>query len=203
LHLLLVGRASSKENSLLRSLYDRLMLLAGTRYAVFWLALEAFCEGIFFPIPPDLMLMPMVLARPKRAWLYAGVCLIASVAGGSVGYCVGYFVEPVGRWVLTLTGNPNGLETFRRLYGQFGLLLIALPIPYKLIAIASGFARFSYPTFIIASFLIRGTRFFLVAGLLRFFGEPIRAFVEERLVLAISAAAVALAVVILIMKFHH
>jgi len=75
---------------LLRSLYDRLMRLAGTRYAVLWLALEAFCEGIFFPIPPDLMLMPMVLANRKRSWIYAAVCLVASLCGGSVGYAIGW-----------------------------------------------------------------------------------------------------------------
>jgi membrane protein YqaA with SNARE-associated domain len=188
---------------LLRSLYDRLMQLAATRYAVLWLALEAFCEGVFFPIPPDLMLMPMVLADRRRAWLYAAVCLAASVAGGSVGYAVGYFVEPVGRAILALTGNPDGVDSFRRMYAEFGLLLIALPIPYKLIAIASGFARFSYPTFLIASILIRGARFFLVAGLLRYFGEPIRAFVEKRLVLVISAAALLLAIAVVLLKFHH
>jgi membrane protein YqaA with SNARE-associated domain len=187
---------------LLRSLYDRLMRLAAAPNAVLWLALTAFCEGIFFPIPPDLMLMPMVLANRRRSWLYAGVCLAASVAGGSIGYLVGYFVEPVGRAILALTGSAGGLDSFRRLYAQFGLLLIALPIPYKLIAIASGFARFSYPTFLIASILIRGARFFLVAGLLRYFGEPIRAFVEKRLVLAVSTAAVLVALLIVALKFH-
>ena len=180
-----------------------MMQLAGSRNAAVWLAFEAFCEGIFFPIPPDLMLMPMVLARPRRAFIYAAVCLIASVAGGSVGYAVGYFVEPLGRAILSLTGSARGLDSFRHLYAQFGLLLIALPIPYKLIAIASGFARFSFPTFLIASFVIRGARFFLVAGLLRFFGEPIRAFVEKRLVFVISLAAAVLAAVVIILKLHH
>ncbi len=187
---------------MIRSSYDQLMRLAATRYAVFWLALEAFCEGVFFPIPPDLMLMPMVLARPKSAFVYAGVTLVASVCGGSVGYCIGYFVEPVGQAILSLTGNAHGLDAFRHLYGQFGLLLIALPIPYKLIAIASGFAHFPYPTFLIASALIRGARFFTVAGLLRLFGEPIRSFIERRLALVISAVAVLLVGAVLILKFH-
>ena len=178
------------------------MALAATRYAVAWLALEAFCEGVFFPIPPDLMLMPMVLADRKKSWLYAGVCLIASICGGSVGYSIGYFVEPVGRWILALTGNGGSIDGFRHLYAQFGLILIALPIPYKLIAIASGFAHFNFPTFLIASFCIRGARFFLVAGLLRVYGEPIRAFVEKRLVLVISAVAVLLVALILLLKFH-
>ncbi len=179
------------------------MRRAATPQAGWWLALEAFCEGIFFPIPPDLMLMPMVIAQPRRSSLYAGITLLASVAGGSVGYCIGYFVEPVGKAILALTGNADGVESFRRLYAEFGLILIALPIPYKLIAIASGFARFSYPTFIIASFTIRGARFFLVATLLRIYGAPIRTFVEKRLALVISAVAVALALGILILKIHH
>jgi membrane protein YqaA with SNARE-associated domain len=190
------------DRPLLRSSYNRLMQLAGTPYAAGWLALEAFCEGIFFPIPPDLMLMPMVLASPRRSWIYAGVCLLASLAGGSVGYSIGYFVEPVGKAILALTGNANGLESFRRLYASFGLILIALPIPYKLIAIASGFARFSYPEFLLASALIRGARFFLVAGLLRQFGEPIRGFIEKRLVFVVSAVALALVAGLLILRFH-
>lgn len=188
---------------MLRSSYERLMGLAASKNAPFWLMLEAFCEGIFFPIPPDLMLMPMVLAKRSSSWTYAALCLIASVAGGSVGYGVGYFVEPVGRAILALTGNANGLESFRRLYAEFGLLLIALPIPYKLIAIASGFARFSFPTFVLASTVIRGARFFLVAGLLRFYGEPIRAFVEKRLVFVISAVAVLLVGALILLKLHH
>ncbi len=115
---------------MLRSSYDWLMRRAATPQAGWWLALEAFCEGIFFPIPPDLMLMPMVIAQPRRAFLYAAICLLSSVAGGSVGYSIGYFVEPVGKAILALTGNADGLDSFRRLYAQFGLVLIALPIPY-------------------------------------------------------------------------
>jgi membrane protein YqaA with SNARE-associated domain len=176
------------------------MQLAATRHAGAWLALEAFCEGVFFPIPPDLMLMPMILAQPRRSWIYALICLAASLAGGSTGYAVGYFVEPVGRAILALTGNANGLESFRRLYAEYGLVLIALPIPYKLIAIASGFAHFSYPTFLLASATIRGARFFLVAGLLRRFGEPIRQFVEKRLVFVISAVALALVLAVLALR---
>ncbi len=188
---------------MLRSSYDWLMRLAATPRAGLWLALEAFCEGVFFPIPPDLMLMPMVLANPRRSWLYAGVCLAASLAGGSVGYGVGYYVEAVGRMILALTGNTNGIDEFRRLYAQFGLVLIALPIPYKLIAIASGFARFNYPTFLLASALIRGARFFAVAALLRIYGTPIRAFIEKRLVFVVSAVALVLVAALLILKLHR
>jgi membrane protein YqaA with SNARE-associated domain len=188
----------------LRKTYDRMMALAESRNAVAWLALEAFCEGIFFPIPPDLMLMPMVLANRRRAYIYALVTVIFSVMGGSVGYAVGYFLEPVGQAILKATGSPNGLESFHRFYSQFGLVVLAMPIPFKLIAIASGLARFPYPTFIIAAAILRGARFLAVAALLRRYGEKVRAFVEQRLALVVSALGLALVAMLLVFKalFH-
>ncbi len=185
---------------MLRKSYNQLMMLAESRHALRWLALEAFCEGIFFPIPPDLMLMPMVLAKRERAWLYAMVTAVASVLGGSVGYSLGYFLQPVGKFILTLTGTPNGLEKFHEIYSQIGLIMLALPIPFKLLAIASGLARFDFPTFIIAAGILRSARFFAVAGLLRIYGEPVRNFVEKRLALVVSAAAVALVLALLALK---
>lgn len=189
---------------MLRKSYDRMMQLAESRNAIGWLALEAFCEGIFFPIPPDLMLMPMVLANRRRAYLYALITVIFSVLGGSVGYSLGYFLEPVGQAILKATGSPNGLDSFHRFYSQFGLIVLALPIPFKLIAIASGLARFPYPTFIIAAAILRGARFFAVATLLRIYGAPVRAFVEKRLALVVSALALALVLMLLAFKalFH-
>ncbi len=189
---------------MLRNFYDRMMRLAASPQGPWWLALEAFCEGIFFPIPPDLMLMPMVLARRERAWIYAGIVLIASLLGGSVGYCVGYFLEGVGRAILSLTGiSGAGVDTFRHGYAQWGFLIIALPIPYKLVAIVSGLAHFNFGLFILASALIRGARFFLVAGLVRSYGAPIQGFVEKRLALVISAVAIALVLAILALKLVH
>jgi membrane protein YqaA with SNARE-associated domain len=188
----------------LRKTYDRLMVLAESRQAVRWLALHAFVEGIFFPIPPDFMLMPMVLARRERAWLYAGVTAVCSVLGGTVGYCVGFFLQGFGQWLLKLTGTPNGLEKFHEIYSQIGLIMLALPIPFKLLAIASGLARFDFLTFIIAAAILRSARFFGVAALLRHYGEPVREFVEKRLALVVSAASIALVVALLALKaFLH
>lgn len=189
---------------MLRKSYDTLMRLAESRFALAWLALEAFCEGVFFPIPPDLMLMPMVLANRKKAFLYASVTLIFSLAGGSAGYALGYFLVPVGQAILTATGSPHGLESFQRIFGQIGLIILALPIPFKLVAIASGLARYPYPIFLAAAAGMRGARFFAVAALLRRFGEPIRTFVEKRLALVISALAVALVAMLVVFRtlFH-
>lgn len=189
---------------MLRSLYDRMMRLAASPQGWRWLALESFCEGIFFPIPPDLMLMPMVLARRDRAWIYAGIVLAASLAGGSVGYMIGFFLEGVGRAILSLTGvSGSGVDAFRTTYAQWGVLVIALPIPYKLTAIVSGLAHFNYGIFLLASALIRGARFFLVAALVRTYGAPIQGFVEKRLALVVSAVAIAIVLAIFALKLLH
>jgi membrane protein YqaA with SNARE-associated domain len=176
---------------MLRGLYDRVMALAASRHAPLWLALVAFCEGIFFPIPPDVLLMPLVLARRDRALLYAFVCLIASLLGGSTGYAIGYFLGPVGQWLLAVTGYGGGsLEVFRAWYQHWGVVLIALPIPYKITAIASGIGRLDFAVFLLASAAIRGLRFLAVAWLTRIYGEPLRNFIEKRLILVTGAVAV-------------
>lgn len=177
------------------------MTLAASRHAPLWLGVVAFCEGLFFPIPPDVMLMPLVLARRERAWLYATICLVASVAGGSAGYAVGYYLDGVGRWLLAVTGYGGGsLEAFRAWYKDWGLVLIALPIPYKITAIASGLGRLDFGLFVGASVLIRGLRFFLVAGLTRVYGDSIRRFIEKRLVLVTSAVAVLIVGALLLLR---
>jgi membrane protein YqaA with SNARE-associated domain len=181
-----------------------MMQLAASRQGPFWLAVAAFCEGIFFPIPPDLMLMPMVLARRERAWLYAGITLVASMLGGSVGYLIGMAFEGVGRAILALTGTSGaGVESFKATYRQWGIFVIALPIPFKLTAIVSGMTGFSYPLFLGAAAAIRGARFLLVAGLVRAYGPPIQSFVEKRLALVISGVAVALVLGVLGLKLLH
>jgi membrane protein YqaA with SNARE-associated domain len=177
------------------------MTLAASRHAPLWLGVVSFCEGVFFPIPADVMLMPLVLARRDRAWLYAAITLVCSVAGGSTGYAVGYFLDPVGRWLLTVTGYGGGsLATFREWYSHWGLVLIALPIPYKITAIASGLGRMDLLTFVVGSLVIRGIRFFAVARLTRRYGAPIQAFIEKRLVLVTSAAALAIVGALLLLK---
>ncbi len=156
--------------------------------AIWWLAAISFAESSFFPIPPDVMLVPMVLANRRRAWVIAGVCLVASVLGGMLGYYIGYaLLETVGQWIISLYGMQKGLVGFQDWYAEYGLWVIlikgALPIPYKIVTIASGIAHFSLPIFIAASIVTRGIRFYLVAALLYWKGEPIRAFIERRLTL--------------------
>jgi len=189
---------------MLRSLYDRMMRLAASPNAPWWLGLLAFCEGVFFPIPPDLMLMPMVLARRGRAWLYAGITLICSVIGGSIGFSIGYLLKGPALWILTHTGvSAAGVAGFQKILHQWGYLLLALPIPYKLIAIASGMIPLNYPLFLAASVGVRGARFFLVAWLMRTYGPPIQGFIEKRLALIISAVAVLIVLAVLLLKLVH
>ncbi len=186
---------------MLRRTYDRLLLLAASKSAPGWLALVAFCEGIFFPIPPDVMLMPMVLARRDHAWRNAALCLVCSVAGGSVGYAIGYFLHPVGEWLFHITGGD--MASFQKIYDKWGLLLLATPLPYKLTAIATGLFRFNWPLFVLASAIIRGVRFFLVAALIRAYGAPIQSFIEKRLALVVSGVAIVIVLAVLALRFVH
>lgn len=188
---------------MLRRLYDWVMRLAGSKHAEAWLAAIAFCEGIFFPIPPDVMLMPVVLANRDKAWRYAALTVTASVLGGCIGYSVGFFLHPVGEWILSLTGSPNAAANFEATYRKYGVILLAVPIPYKITAIASGMFSLPMFTFVGASILVRGLRFFLVAGLIKRYGPPIQAFIEKRLALVVSAAAMAVIALVLILKFVH
>jgi membrane protein YqaA with SNARE-associated domain len=192
---------------MLRSLYQRMMRLAASRNAGVWLGVVAFCEGIFFPIPTDLMLMPMVLARRERAWIYAATTLVCSLIGGSVGFSIGFLLKDVALFILTHAGvSAAGLASFQKFLhqsGQWGYLLLVLPIPYKLIAIASGMIPLSYPLFLLASGLIRGARYFLIAWLMRAYGPPIQGFIERRLALLISAAAVLVVLAVLLLRTLH
>jgi membrane protein YqaA with SNARE-associated domain len=184
---------------MLRGLYDWVMRLAAKPHAVTWLAVLAFIEGVFFPIPPDVILMPLVLANRDRAWRLAAICVVASVLGGCTGYAVGHFLTPVGDWLLAHTGALIS-KSFVDKHRQFLVLLLALPIPYKITAIAAGMFSLNFPTFVIASLIFRGLRFFLVAGLVRRYGAPIQTFVEKRLALVVSGAAVAIVVLVVLLK---
>lgn len=184
---------------MLRRTYNWMLRLAASPEAPVWLAMLAFAEGVFFPIPPDVMLAPLVLTNRARAWRYAAICLAASVLGGSVGYTVGYFLHPVGIWLLQLTGSDP--HEFEHWYRQWGVLMLAIPIPYKVTAIASGMFKVPFPLFIAGSILIRGLRFFLVAGLIRIYGAPMQQFVEKRLGLVVSGIALALIGVVLVLRF--
>lgn len=171
---------------MLRPLYDKLIALAQRPLAVHWLAAVSFAESSVFPIPPDVMLVPMVLANRERAWYYATVCTVASVLGGLVGYAIGLFLlNTIGGWIISAYGLQHGYHEFEAQFAKWGVWIIMLkgltPIPYKLVAIACGAAKFSLTLFILTSIPARAIRFFMVAGLLRMYGAPIRVFIERNL----------------------
>jgi membrane protein YqaA with SNARE-associated domain len=179
---------------MLRRLYLRTLALAASPRAPWWLAAIAFAEASCFPIPPDALLIPMALARPDRAWRLALVCTLGSVAGGALGYFIGYAVfDQLARPLIELYGYGPRFTAFQALYAQYGLWIIVIkgltPIPYKIVTIASGAAHFDFAVFMAASLVTRGARFFLVAALLRFFGTPVRDFIERRLTLVTSLLA--------------
>lgn len=173
---------------MLRGLYDWTIRLAQHRHATAALFAVSFAESSFFPIPPDAMLVPMILANPRKAWLFAGVCTVASVLGGLVGYGIGYFLyDTLGKPILELYGQQEKIEEAMAWYRQWGAWIVAAkgftPIPYKVVTITSGFAGLDIWAFLLASIVSRIPRFFLVAALLRRYGDPIRAFIEKRLYL--------------------
>ena len=172
---------------MLRKLYDRVFELARSRHATRALAVVSFAESSIFPIPPDVMLAPMILARPQKAYFYAAVCTVASVLGGILGYAIGYFLTDLGLAIMRVLGHSDGLEQFRQWFDQWGLWVILIkgltPIPFKLITIASGIFQFNLALFIALCVLTRGARFFLVAFVLKRWGPPMLAIVEKRLAL--------------------
>jgi membrane protein YqaA with SNARE-associated domain len=162
------------------------MGLAESRYALWALAAVAFVESSVFPIPPDILMIPMILAAPRRAWLIAGVCTVSSVLGGLAGYYIGWgLFESVGRPVLEFYGKDAYFEDFAVRYNEWGAWAVLIagvtPFPYKVITIMSGATGLSLPVFMVASLIARGLRFFIVAALLWKFGAPIRDFIEKRL----------------------
>jgi len=171
-----------------RTLYDWVLRLAGHRHATRYLAAISFAESSFFPIPPDVMVVPMILARRDQAWRIATVCTVFSVLGGIAGYAIGMFLyDSVGQWLIRLYGMGEGIEQFRATYREWGVAIVLLkgltPIPFKLVTIASGIAGFSFPKFVAAALVTRAARFFLIAWLLKRYGEPVQAFIEKRLTL--------------------
>ena len=171
---------------MLRGVYDWTMRLATHPHALWWLALVAFVESSVFPIPPDVMMIPMVLARPSKAWLIASVALVASVLGGMLGYAIGAFAyDSIGQPVLQAMGKGDAMEAFNTRFNDFGFWAVLTagitPFPYKVITIMSGWTGMPLATFIVTSIIARALRFFIVCGLLWGYGEPIRDFIEKRL----------------------
>ena len=191
---------------MLRRLYDRTLALSASPFAPFWLAAIAFAESSFFPIPPDVLLIPMILARPRRAWLLAAICTASSVVGGALGYYIGYVLfNQVARGLIEFYHYDAAFAAFQATFAQYGLWVILVkgltPIPYKIVTIAAGAAGFSFPLFMLASAITRGARFFLLAALLRVFGEPIRDFIERRLTLVTTLVAVGVIGGFLVLRF--
>ena len=180
---------------MLRSLYDWCIRAAEKPYAVWLMGVISFLESSIFPIPPDTMQIPMSLARPDRAWFYAHVCTITSVAGGVLGYAVGALLyDSVGHWLIQHYGYGDKVEAFRAAYAQWGAWIILLkgltPIPYKIVTITSGFAGYNIFLFILFSLISRAGRFYIVAALLYFYGDQARDIIEKRLGLWVTLSAV-------------
>ena len=171
---------------MLRPLYNRVMALAAHRRANWALAVVSFIESSVFPIPPDVMLIPMVLAQRHKALLITTICTLASVLGGLLGYFIGLFLfESIGKPILDFYSYGENFDAFQSRYNEWGVWIVLIagltPFPYKVITIASGVTGLSLPVFILASIIARGARFSIVAALLWKFGEPIQMFIERYL----------------------
>jgi membrane protein YqaA with SNARE-associated domain len=182
---------------MLRRIYDWCVASADKPYALWVLGAVSFAESSFFPVPPDIMLLPMSLARPQRAWLFAALCTVASVAGGMLGYAIGAVLyDSVGHWLIGLYGLGDKVDAFRAGYAEWGAWIILLkgltPIPYKLVTITSGFAGYNIWLFVLCSIIARGGRFFAVAILLNRYGDAIRAEIEKRLGLWVAVLVIVL-----------
>ncbi len=182
---------------MLRRLYDWTMALASGPRAPAALGTVSFAESSFFPIPPDILLIPMVIARRDRAFTYAAICTITSVVGGFFGYLIGAFLfTQIAEPILEFYGYLEKFESFRANFNAYGPWIVFIagltPFPYKVITIASGATGLSLPVFMAASLVSRGLRFFAVAGLLYLFGPPIRDFIEKRLGLVFTVFVVGL-----------
>ncbi|MFZ2003752.1 MAG: YqaA family protein [Stellaceae bacterium] len=191
---------------MLRRLYDRMIATASGPYAIWVLIAIAFAESSFFPLPPDILLIPMMLARPRDAWRLAAICTVASVVGGLLGYAIGYWgFALVGRPILEFYHAMDKYDALKAGFDRWGVWIIIVkgmtPIPYKLVTIASGVAHFDLLAFIGASIVSRSIRFFLLAALLWWFGPAVRDFIEKRLMLVTTAFAVCLVGGFLVIRY--
>jgi membrane protein YqaA with SNARE-associated domain len=182
---------------MLRRLYEWALSLVEKPHAIWVMAAISFADSSFLPLPPDFLLIPMSVARPKRALHYAIVCTLASVAGAVLGYAIGAFLwDTLGQWLIRIYGLQGKVETFRELYAQWGAWVIVIkgftPIPYKLVTIVSGFAGYDFTTFVALSFITRGARFLLIALVLNRFGDQVRHALDQHLTVIVSAGLVAL-----------
>ena len=191
---------------MLRRLYDWIMGLAAHKHAQWILALVAFAESSFFPIPPDVMLIPMTLAERRKALWYAFLATVGSVLGGIFGYLIGALLfDTVGEPIIAFYGLEAGFEKLKGWYGEYGLLIVFVagftPIPYKVFTISSGLTNLSFPLFLIGSIVSRGLRFMIVCGLIYWFGPTIKNFIEKYLGILTIAASVLLVGGFVVLKY--
>jgi membrane protein YqaA with SNARE-associated domain len=191
---------------MLKRLYDWMIVTAAGPNAIWVLIAVAFAESSFFPIPPDILLIPMMLARPRDAWRLAAICVLASVTGGLLGYAIGYWgFDLIGRPILEFYHAMPHYDALKAGFDRWGVWIIIIkgmtPIPYKLVTIASGVAHFDLWSFIGASIISRSLRFFLLAALLWWFGSAVREFIEKRLMLVTTAFAVCLVGGFLVIRY--
>jgi membrane protein YqaA with SNARE-associated domain len=191
---------------MIQRLYDWTLSLAEHRHALWVLALVSFLESSMFPIPPDIIMIPMIIARPNRAFVIATVALVASVLGGMLGYAIGALAyDTLGEPILRSLGKADSMEEFATRFNDLGFWAVlaagVTPFPYKVITIMSGWTAMPLGTFIITSIFARGLRFFLVALLLWKFGAPVRDFIEKRLPLMFTLAVALLVGGFMVLKF--
>jgi membrane protein YqaA with SNARE-associated domain len=180
-------------------LYQRVLSVSESRHAPYALAAMAFAESSFFPIPPDVILIPMSLATPRRAWRYAAIATLASVAGGMLGYAIGALLyDTLGQWLIHLYGYADRMAALKETYAHWGAAVILVkgltPIPYKLVTIVSGLLGYNFAIFVLLSLVTRGARFFILAGALNRFGDPLRILLERYF--ALFLALIAMVVVV-------
>ena len=168
----------------IRSLYNWTLLKAKHKYSVWILSIVSFTESSFFPIPPDVLLIPMIIANRAKTWAYAFVCTVSSVIGGIAGYAIGYFFyNSIGILIIDAYGLMNSFKSFENYYNQYGILIVLgagfTPFPFKFITIASGVFNLNILLFILTAFIARGLRFYLLAGILFIFGEKIKILIDK------------------------
>ena len=191
---------------MLKKLYDKILNKSSKPGAEYFLGLISFCESSFFPIPPDILLIPMILARIHKWLRLALIATVFSVLGGLFGYAIGIFLwEILGEPIINFYNLQEEFDTFKNNYNDNGAVIVFIagisPIPYKLITIASGGLKLNIYIFLLASIISRGCRFFILATLLRLFGNSAKNFIEKNLTLTTSILCVLIVVVTIIVIY--